>query len=120
AEAVRELLFDSVRLRLRSDVPVGTCLSGGIDSSAVAATVAHLLGTEREAALAVGERQRTFTAYFEDAGFDERPYARAVVEAAGAEPHWITFDGDTLVGDLPGIVETQDEPFGSTSMCAQW
>jgi asparagine synthase (glutamine-hydrolysing) len=120
AEAVRELFLDSVRLRLRSDVPVGTCLSGGIDSSAVAAGVAHLLRTERENAAAVGERQRTFTAYFEDRGFDERPYARAVVDAAEAEPHWITFDGDTLVADLPRIVETQDEPFGSTSMCAQW
>jgi asparagine synthase (glutamine-hydrolysing) len=43
-----------------------------------------------------------------------------VVEAAGAEPHWITFDGDRLVADLPRIVEAQGEPFGSTSMAAQW
>ena len=120
AGAVRELFLDSVRLRLRSDVPVGTCLSGGIDSSAIAVAVAHLLRTRRDEAQAVGERQRTFTAYFEDRGFDERPYAHAVVDAAGAEPHWITFDGDRLVSDLPRIVEAQDEPFGSTSMAAQW
>jgi asparagine synthase (glutamine-hydrolysing) len=68
----------------------------------------------------VGNRQRTFTAYFEDRGFDERPYARAAVASVEAEPYWITFDGDELVSDLPRIVEAQDEPFGSTSMAAQW
>ena len=120
AEALRELFLDSIRLRLRSDVPIGTCLSGGIDSSSIAAAVGHLLRAERENARAVGERQRTFTAYFEDPGFDERPYARAVVESTGAEPHWISFAADDLVRDLPRIVESQDEPFGSTSMAAQW
>jgi asparagine synthase (glutamine-hydrolysing) len=120
AEAIRELFLDSVRLRLRSDVPVGTCLSGGLDSSAVAVTVDHLLRTEAEHARPVGERQRTFTAYFEEKGFDERPFARAVIERIRADAHWISFDADELVADLPAIVETQDEPFGSTSMAAQW
>src|SRR5439155_21356187 len=78
AEAVREQLIDSIRLRLRSDVPVGTCLSGGLDSSSIAVIVSHLLDSERENSVAVGSRQRTFTAYFDDAGFDERPFARAV------------------------------------------
>jgi asparagine synthase (glutamine-hydrolysing) len=120
AEAIRELFLDSVRLRLRSDVPVGTCLSGGLDSSAVAVTVDYLLRTEAEHARPVGERQRTFTAYFEEKGYDERPFARAVVERIRAEAHWISFDAEELVADLPAIVETQDEPFGSTSMAAQW
>src|SRR5207247_8612863 len=91
AEAVRELFLDSVRLRLRSDVAVGTCLSGGIDSSAIAVAVDHLLKTEAENARPVGERQRTFTAYFDDEGFDERPYARTVVEQIRADAHWISF-----------------------------
>ena len=82
--------------------------------------VDHLLRTEAENARPVGERQRTFTAYFEDAGFDERPYAEAVVERTRAQPHWITFDDDELVDVLPAIVEAQDEPFGSTSIVAQW
>src|ERR687885_658251 len=120
AEAVRELFLDSVRLRLRSDVPLGTALSGGIDSSAIAVCVDHLLRTEAESAVAVGSRQRTFTAYFEVAGFDERPYAEAVVEGTRAEPHWISFSDDDLVADLPRIVEAQGEPFGSTSICAGW
>jgi asparagine synthase (glutamine-hydrolysing) len=108
--AVRDLFHDAVRLQLRSDVPVGTALSGGIDSSAVAVTVADL-GVEH---------QKTVTAWFEDAGFDERPFARAVVDATGAESHWVSFDADDLVANLPAIVRAQGEPFGSTSICAGW
>jgi asparagine synthase (glutamine-hydrolysing) len=119
-EAVRELFLDAVRLRLRSDVPAGTCLSGGLDSSAIACTVDHLLRTEAQNARPVGERQRTFTAWFPDRGFDERPYAEAVVARTLAEPHWITFDADELVDALPAIVEAQDEPFRSSSVVAQW
>ncbi len=108
--AVRETFVDAVRLELRSDVPVGTCLSGGIDSSAIATAVAHL----------GHDHQKTVTAYFEDAGFDERPYARAVVERTGAEAHWVSFTADDLVENLPAIVQAQGEPFGSTSICAGW
>jgi asparagine synthase (glutamine-hydrolysing) len=109
-EMVRETVLDAVRLQLRSDVPVGTCLSGGIDSSSIAVAVAHL----------GHEHQKTVTAYFEDAGFDERPFARAVVDQIGAEPHWVTFDAAQLASDLPSIVQAQGEPFGSTSICAGW
>jgi asparagine synthase (glutamine-hydrolysing) len=120
AEAVRELFLDAVRLRLRSDVPVGTCLSGGIDSSAIVCVVDHLLHTEVENTRPVGDRQRTFTAFFEQRGFDERPYAEAVVERTRSQPHWVTFGSDELVDALPSIVRAQDEPFGSTSIVAQW
>jgi asparagine synthase (glutamine-hydrolysing) len=108
--AVRETVLDAVRLQLRSDVPVGTCLSGGIDSSSIAVAVAHH----------GHEHQKTVTAYFDEPGFDERPYARAVVERTGAEAHWVTFTADDLVADLPAIVQAQGEPFGSTSICAGW
>ena len=119
-EAVRELFLDAVRIHLRSDVPIGTCLSGGIDSSAIACAVDLLLRTEAEAAKPIGERQQTFTAYFDDAGFDERPYAEAVVAQTRAQPHWVSFEADELVEELPAIVRAQDEPFGSTSIVAQW
>jgi asparagine synthase (glutamine-hydrolysing) len=108
--AVRETFLDAVNLQLRADVPVGTCLSGGIDSSAIAVAVAH----------AGHERQKTVTAYFEDAGFDERPFAEAVVRSTGADAHWITFTASDLVENLPAIVQAQGEPFGSTSICAGW
>ena len=109
-DALRSTFLDAVRLQLRSDVPVGTCLSGGMDSSSIAVAVAHH----------GHEHQKTVTAYFEDAGFDERPFARAVVDRTGAEPHWVTFDDRDLVSDLPSIVRAQGEPFGSTSICAGW
>jgi asparagine synthase (glutamine-hydrolysing) len=122
-DAVEEfgrLFLDSVRLELRSDVPVGTALSGGLDSSAVAVSADRLLRTEAENAEALGGRQRTFTAYFEQPGYDERPFAEAVVAQTQAEARWVTFTADELVEDLPRIVEAQGEPFGSTSICAGW
>lgn len=119
-DEVRALFLDAVRLQLRSDVPVGSCLSGGIDSSAIVGAVDHLLRTEAESATPVGERQRTFTSYFADPGLDERPYARAVVDRTHADAHWISFTDDDLEKDLAAIVEAHDEPFRSTSMIAQW
>jgi asparagine synthase (glutamine-hydrolysing) len=119
-EAVRALFIDAVRLRLRSDVSIGTCLSGGLDSSAVACTIDHLLKTEAENARPIGDRQQTFTVYFEQAGFDERAYARTVVEQTRSQPHWITFTATDLVDNLPAIIEAHDEPFRSTSICAGW
>jgi asparagine synthase (glutamine-hydrolysing) len=108
--AVRETFLDAVRLQLRSDVPVGTALSGGIDSSAIAVAVAELGHAH----------QKTISAYFDDVGYDERPYARAVVDATGAEPHWVSFTARELVENLPAIVRAQGEPFGSTSIAAGW
>ena len=108
--AVRETFLDAVRLQLRSDVPVGTCLSGGIDSSSIAVAVAEH----------GHDHQKTVTAYFDDRGFDERPFAQAVVDRTGAEAHWVTFGATQLVDDLPSIVQAQGEPFGSTSICAGW
>ena len=120
AERFRELFLDSIRLELRSDVPVGTALSGGLDSSAVAVSADRLLRTEAASAEALGGRQRTFTAYFEQPGYDERPFAEAVVAQTGAEATWVTFGPGELVDDLARIVEAHGEPFGSTSICAGW
>jgi asparagine synthase (glutamine-hydrolysing) len=118
--SVRELFLDAVRLHLRSDVAVGTCLSGGLDSSAIACGIDQILQADATSMQPVGKHQKTFTSYFEDPGLDERPYACAVVERIGAHPHWISFSDKELLEELPAIVEAQDEPFGSTSIVAQW
>jgi asparagine synthase (glutamine-hydrolysing) len=119
-ETFRELFFDAVRLRLRSDVPIGTSLSGGLDSSAIACTVDRLMRTEAESALPVGERQKVFTSYFDEPGLDERPYAEDVVRQTLSLGHMISFSPAELLDELPTIVEHQDEPFRSISIAAQW
>jgi len=78
AAALRELLTDSIRLRLRSDVPVGTSLSGGVDSSAVVCLSAELAGDHR---------RHAFTARFPGFERDEWPYAHEVAQAAGVVEH---------------------------------
>ena len=81
----RSLFEDSVRLRLRSDVPLGSCLSGGLDSSAVVGEVSALLEQGRETD-AVGHALRTFSAVFPGEAFDESRFVDAVVDANTVEP----------------------------------
>jgi asparagine synthase (glutamine-hydrolysing) len=119
-EQFRALFFDSVRLHLQSDVLVGTCLSGGLDSSSIVGTVSRLLQSNGEARSAVGGRQRTFTSGFDDPRYDERQYAVRVAEQAGAQPFFTTVDPNRLFDLLPRLIWHQDEPFGSTSIVAQW
>lgn len=111
----RELLTDAVRLRLRSDVPVGSCLSGGLDSSAIVCLTHALLKAQNG-----GGGQQTFTAYSETGRYDERPYAREVIAATGVHPHFVSPKLDDLFSDLGRISWHQDEPFSSTSIYAQW
>ena len=115
-----ELLRSSVRHHLRSDVPIGTCLSGGLDSSTIVCMVNSLLRDEGVAAEQLGDRQRTFTSSFDDPSVDEREYALEVVRQTGAASNLVFPDAARLVEDLPKLVWHQDEPFGGTSIYAQW
>jgi asparagine synthase (glutamine-hydrolysing) len=109
---LRELLLDSVRLRLRSDVPVGTSLSGGIDSSAIVTLSAKLAGDHR---------RHAFTASFPGFERDEWPFAEAAGRAAGVvEHHSVEPRADELLDDLQTLVRDQEEPFVGTSMYAEW
>jgi asparagine synthase (glutamine-hydrolysing) len=111
-ERVRELLLDSIRLRLRSDVPVGTSLSGGIDSSTVVALSAELAGDHR---------RHAFTASFPGFERDEWAYAAQVAERAGVvEHHAVQPAAAELLEDLPRLVLEHEEPVGSLSIYAQW
>jgi asparagine synthase (glutamine-hydrolysing) len=112
------LLRDAVRVHLRSDVAVGTCLSGGIDSSTLAVLINELI--RLEAPRSVGARQKTFSAYFDDARFDERRYIDEVVAATGVDEHRIRPDAGKVWDDLRPLIAIQDEPFGSLSIYAQY
>lgn len=111
ADAFAELFTDSVRLRLRSDVEVGSCLSGGLDSSAVITTAARL--TERG--------MHAFScAYDEGPAFDERPWIRAAVEASQATSHVIVPDGSDFWNVFDTLALQQDEPTAGPGVYSQW
>ena len=101
----RALLEESVRLRLMSDVPLGMFLSGGIDSSAIAALMARMIDRPLQ----------TFSVAFKERAFNELGYARAVADAIGAERHEIVIDDRDFFGSLPSLVWHEDEPIAHPS-----
>jgi asparagine synthase (glutamine-hydrolysing) len=120
-ERFHELFEDAVRVRLRSDVPVGTCLSGGLDSSSIVVTANRLMFEEHAVDRALtGDRQRTFSACFEDTRFDERPFIDKVIAATGASTHRVFPSASALWDELPALVTHMDEPFHSTSQYSQF
>ena len=107
--AYRDLLGDSIAIRLRADVPVGSSLSGGIDSSAVVGYLAKGLHVER---------QHTFSARFPGWRLDEGRYIADVTALSGAQSHEVVPVPDP--SDLEKVIWHQDQPFGSLSIYAQW
>ena len=111
----RSILEDSVRLRLRADVPVGSCLSGGLDSS----TIVCLMRAELDR-LGISGTLRTITARSLDGKFEEGAFAQMVIDATSAVSHFTTPVPDDLFASLDKLTWHQDEPFASTSIFAQW
>ena len=109
----RRLLLESVDLHLRSDVEIGSCLSGGLDSSAI-------VGIVHGKTQGMHAGQHTFTATSEDKSIDETRFAEAVVAQTNAIPHYIQPSAAQLWQDIEQLSWHQDEPFGSTSIYAQW
>src|SRR5215468_5558885 len=103
-ERLRDLLEESVRLRLIADVPLGAFLSGGIDSSAVVATMSRISSGP----------VKTFSIGFPDRDYNELDYARKVARQFGTDHHEVIVDPNVLsiIEDLPWFL---DEPFGDSS-----
>ena len=119
-EKLRFLLEDAVKLRLRADVPVGSCLSGGLDSSAIVGQVSRLLQDGR-GTTNTGGTQHTFSAvYHVDGPFNERRFIDRVLEGLPATGHFTYPDGERLAADFDRLVWHQDEPFAFSSVFAQW
>jgi asparagine synthase (glutamine-hydrolysing) len=115
ADQFRALLTDAVRLRLRSDVTVGSCLSGGLDSSSIVCLAAELLQQSGDFA-----GLETVTACYDDARYDEWKYAWEVIQKAKAHPHKIFPSFKMLEDELTEFLWHQDEPTASTSVFSQW
>ena len=115
AQEFRRLFTDSVRLQLRSDVEVGSCLSGGLDSSSIVCLMNQHLKREGKNTI-----QRTFSSHFESEEANELEYMQEVIKATNVRADFTYPQADELLRDMERLVWSQEEPFGSTSIFAQW
>lgn len=111
ADEFRNLFLDSVRLQLRSDVPLGAALSGGVDSSAIVAAMRFL-----EPSL----RIQTFSYVARGAPMNEERWIDLVANSVGVDAHKTVVSASDLARDIDDVIRTQGEPFGSTSIYAQY
>jgi asparagine synthase (glutamine-hydrolysing) len=116
AKHLRELFLSSVALRLRSDVAVGSALSGGLDSSGVVAAVSQLDPLE----------QKTFSAIYDGPEsatmphINEQRFAQKVIDGRKIQAHWVRPDGEGLLESFKRLVRVQDGPFTTTAVYPQW
>ncbi|MBO9536958.1 asparagine synthase (glutamine-hydrolyzing) [Herbaspirillum sp.] len=111
ADKLRELFLQSVRQHLRSDVPLGAALSGGIDSSAVVCAMRHV---------APDAPIHTFSFIAKDSPVSEEEWVDVVNAHVKADSHKVLVEADELAADLDDMILAQGEPFGSTSIYAQY
>src|SRR5579864_2359702 len=105
AEELRDVLRESVRKELISDVPLGVFLSGGIDSSAVTAMMKQL-----------GGEVKSFSVGFAERSFDESGHAREVARHLGTDHHELTLEPPMLLDLIPRLPALLDEPLGDASI----
>ncbi len=105
SKELMEIFDESVQLHMRSDVPIGIFLSGGIDSGLIAARAA-----------ACSDKVQTYTLRFEDADFDESAMAKLVADKYGTEHHCYTVDADRMKELFPRLMWACDEPLGDSGL----
>jgi asparagine synthase (glutamine-hydrolysing) len=111
AEQVRENFLQSIRLHLRSDVPLGAALSGGVDSSAVVCAMRHV---------APDQPIHTFSYIASGSSVSEEKWVDLVSQHVGANAHKVLVTPQELARDLDDMIRAQGEPFGSMSIYAQY
>ncbi len=112
-EKFRELFYTSIQRRLRSDVPVGSSLSGGLDSSLIVTAIGNL---NKNGTI----KQDTFSAIFPGFEKDESIYIKKVLEYTNVNPHYISPNEDGIINDLEKLIWHQEEPFPSASIYIQY
>ncbi len=114
AKLYEEKILDAIRLRLRSDVRVGTCLSGGLDSSYIASVASEYYHTSS------GERFTSITAQSGDSKNDETAYAKMVIDKAGLNGKFVFPSFENMQEDIDKVVYHQEEPFADPSIVMQY
>lgn len=109
-QSIEEKLLKAIQLRLRSDVEVGSCLSGGLDSSIIAGIVKHLQPNKQ---------MKLFTAVFPNETFDETNYAKLVTNHVKGNWQTVSPTADEFFNDIETLNYFQDLPIWSTSTYAQ-
>lgn len=109
----KRLFINSLSRRCRSDVPVGTSLSGGLDSSSIVCNMTGLIGIDHIT-------PHTFSARFEGFKKDEGYFIDKVIKKTGVIPHYTWPTGDDMCRDFKKLCWHQEEPFGSSSIYAQY
>jgi len=116
-QQTRDLFLDAITRQIASDVSVGTCLSGGIDSSSIVCAIKKLYP---HGAKSTGNRVRTFSAVFPGSSIDESEYISEVCAQTQSDFNWVSPTADEFWNDLESLVKCQEEPFISPSVYAQW
>jgi asparagine synthase (glutamine-hydrolysing) len=112
SERFRDLLNDSVRLRLRSDVPLGSCLSGGLDSSSIVCLAREQIGPNTP--------YNAFSGRFPGTDADEGAFIDIVAEATRSTVHQVEPSAAGLLRELPNFMWHNELPMSSASQYAQW
>lgn len=115
ADEFRNLFIDAVSLRLRSDVQIGSCLSGGLDSSSIVCVINDLLRQYDKSDI-----QYTVSAGAKVKKYDESEYINSILSERNIKGYYVYPEFNTLFNVLDDIIWHQEEPFGSTSIYAQW
>ena len=116
----RRLFRTSVERRLVSEVPVGSCLSGGLDSTTIVGFMSELLKEEVPDATSLQGQLKTFSAVFDGDPIDERAFIEVAVEATGADTTYTNPTSPEFVDELRDFMWHQEEPMVSTGPYAQW
>lgn len=115
AQALRALFTQAVRCRVRSPLPIGSLLSGGLDSSSIVCVARRLLAEDGR------HRLHTFSAVFDEVPeCDERPFINAVLAQGGVEPQFVRADLLSPLADLDRVLWHEDEPFYAPNLFMHW